>query len=300
LDYDFENLVEVQKCLKCKLVYTEQIPTKDEREKYQSGAYSKKESIIHRLSKPFLKLLEANKLLNYEGDINGLSFLEIGCGKGNLLLTADSRGLKAEGLDINIRVSEEVLNQKIPLHASSSNELAQKGKIYDLIMLWHVLEHIPTLKDFYKSLLDLSKKNTQIVIAVPNYSSFQSKVAGKYWYHLDPNRHLSHFTPNCLKKQLEENGFSVSNVSYNSFYQNFIGEMVSIGNLLFKIKNFPFNLVRSREKLIERFGLFQLVITLIGYSIYCLVFTIPLLIWTLLSELFKKAGTMIFLVKPKT
>ena len=80
---------------------------------------------------------------------------------------------------------------------------------YDMIMMWHVLEHVP---DINKTVIALEKKlkhNGALVVAVPNRDSFDSKAYREYWAAWDVPRHLYHFNHNSLENLMKEKGFSL-------------------------------------------------------------------------------------------
>ena len=303
LDYVNHESVNILQCQVCQLTYSK--PTKttirpakqQDKEKYQTGAYQTEESFLHQILNPFVFFLEKGKLTYFTNRVQGKKLLEIGCGKGNLLLLAHQRGANACGIDINIRVKEEVKDQAIELIETDVSGLVKANRKFDLVVLWHVLEHIPNVKEFYDDLHRICNSASEIIIAVPNEKSWQHRITGKMWYHLDPNRHLYHFNFSTLKNQLTKARFEVKQVSYRSFYQNYMGDYISFANCLFKIKNLPFNLVRNRKYLISHFGKLRVYAESLLFLVYSLVSFIPLLLFTFLSQLFKRSGTMVLRVK---
>lgn len=305
LDYVYHNLIEIRKCDLCQLTFSHtsnaitQAPKKDvEKEKYQKGAYNRQESQIHKLLKRFVFYLESEKLVYFKSKLQNKSLLEIGCGKGNLLLLAHSRRAKTTGIDINLRVSEEVEKERnIELIETDANALAKERRKFNFIVLWHVLEHIPEVSTFFKALHQICLKETEVLIAVPNIKSWQYALTGKYWYHLDPNRHLYHFNVETLSSLLVKSNFEIQNISYNSFYQNFMGDFISLSNLIFKIKNLPFNFVRSRSTLIREFGSIRVYTQFLLFVIYSSIAILPISVLTLLSQMFKRSGTIVLRVR---
>ncbi|RYZ44328.1 MAG: class I SAM-dependent methyltransferase, partial [Sphingobacteriales bacterium] len=68
-------------------------------------------------------------------------------------------------------------------------------KKYDVITLWHVLEHIAELEDTVNRFHQLLSDSGSLLIAVPNSDSYDAHVFGAYWAAFDVPRHLHHFTP---------------------------------------------------------------------------------------------------------
>ena len=75
-------------------------------------------------------------------------------------------------------------------------EQMQKFKYYsfDVITLWHVLEHIPKINDYLLRLKNLLKLDGTLIIAVPNYKSYDAKFYKNFWAAYDVPRHLWHFS----------------------------------------------------------------------------------------------------------
>ena len=110
--------------------------------------------------------------------------------------------------------AEFLKKQKINVHAYDPiiNKPKNSQTIdnqYDMIMMWHVLEHVP---DINKTVIALEKKlkhNGALVVAVPNRDSFDSKAYGEHWAAWDVPRHLYHFNHNSLENLMKEKGFSL-------------------------------------------------------------------------------------------
>ena len=80
---------------------------------------------------------------------------------------------------------------------------------YDMIMMWHVLEHVPDIDETVISLEKKLKHNGALVLAVPNRDSFDSKAYREHWAAWDVPRHLYHFNHNSLENLMKEKGFSL-------------------------------------------------------------------------------------------
>ena len=230
------------------------------------------------------------------------TLLEIGCGKGKLLLNAHKKGINVYGIDLNLRVNREVLDNNIPV---AETDLKQLNKVeafpskFDAFIIWHVLEHIEDPKDFLSDLLKCCKQETELIIAVPNENSIQHQLTNRSWYHLDPLRHYIHYNPGTITHLLDTCGFQVNKIHHNSTYLNFIGNLISYGNLIFPIQNLPFNLVRRNKNALKGHSSISIIIQVILYGLYAIIGLIPLIIVTLLEQLLKKSGTIVVNCSPK-
>jgi 2-polyprenyl-3-methyl-5-hydroxy-6-metoxy-1,4-benzoquinol methylase len=162
------------------------------------------------------------------------SVLDIGCGRGQLLTAFHAGGATVLGLE----------RQEFPLHdlpgtTVRSGSLADPeyaGTTFDIIILWHVLEHL----ELQAQLLDVITEHLNVdgllIIAVPNFASLQQRLFGKYWFHLDLPRHLVHLESNWLQNQLRQRGFTIEAVSYLDSLQNTYGFIQSAMNALVPLR----------------------------------------------------------------
>ena len=66
---------------------------------------------------------------------------------------------------------------------------------FDVITLWHVMEHLEHLDEVWQRLHELLTEKGVLIVAVPNCSSYDAQRYGEYWAAYDVPRHLWHFTP---------------------------------------------------------------------------------------------------------
>ena len=71
---------------------------------------------------------------------------------------------------------------------------------FDVITLWHVMEHLEPLNETWETLHSLLTEKGVLIVAVPNCSSFDAKKYGAYWAAYDVPRHLWHFTPGTIQQ----------------------------------------------------------------------------------------------------
>jgi len=135
--------------------------------------------------------------------IHGQSLLDIGCNTGLVLKTILDAypTLDVEGVEINTKAIENSVIGKSKIKNCFIDKLVNQ---YDNITLIHVLEHIPNLKNFFKDLSNISKKNTVLYFAVPNIKSFNAKRNLVSWGALNLNEHIWFFTKKTLEKCIKE------------------------------------------------------------------------------------------------
>lgn len=94
---------------------------------------------------------------------------------------------------------------------------------FDIITLWHVLEHLAKPSQYFKKIRSLLREKGCLVIEVPNFDSWTRKLTGRYWLGLDPQYHLFFFTPKSLVGLLTKYGFKTRKIrTFSLEYSAFI------------------------------------------------------------------------------
>ena len=126
------------------------------------------------------------------------SLLDIGAGTGYFLRAAKNSGWDVTGIEPNAS-ARTLANSKEPNTVFGSETLQHlTPQSFDVITLWHVLEHLPDLDNDLKLFKKLLKPNGRIIIAVPNFKSFDALYFKDYWAAYDVPRHLWHFSQQSI------------------------------------------------------------------------------------------------------
>ncbi|MEJ1221456.1 class I SAM-dependent methyltransferase [Sediminicola sp. 1XM1-17] len=150
--------------------------------------------------------------------------LDIGAGTGDFLKYAKIKGWDITGVEPNEHARKLASEKGIQL-SSSFEELPAEQ--YDIITLWHVLEHLPDLDAHIKQLHNLLLPQGTLIIAVPNYNSYDAKHYGHYWAAFDVPRHLYHFSRNSIKRIFSKHSFSLvatKPMLFDSYYVSLLSE----------------------------------------------------------------------------
>ena len=100
-----------------------------------------------------------------------------------------------------IEYARQIANQKINDHVFDTDQLSKfENESFDIITLWHVLEHLPNLEEHISIFKNLLKPNGTLIIAVPNYKSYDANHYKEFWAAYDVPRHLWHFSQNSISK----------------------------------------------------------------------------------------------------
>ncbi len=219
------------KCSNCQLLFTNPRPKQEEIGPYYNFPeyYShedKAKNITQWLYQKVRNYSISKKIDSIEALIPKGSLLDYGCGTGELLNKAKQRGWKVAGVEPNDKARKQA-NQKLKKKVRSSIDGLKKDATFDVITLYHVLEHIHELRKTVKKILNHLKSNGYVIIAVPNYESWDGKKYGSYWAGWDVPRHLYHFNLDSIKKIEEEFGLELKETNpmkFDSFYVSLLSE----------------------------------------------------------------------------
>lgn len=305
LDYCLDKEFKILECSNCGHGITKDVQDSDLESVYEDGAYDPKENSFHRILRPILDIQEISKLSYFIGNKQiGNTLLEIGTGKGNFLKRAIDSGYDSLGIEPSSRsykIAKTKLGDKVfQCMLENIHSHPQLNKVFDYIFLWHVLEHLRDPKKSIEILKSFLNQHGFLVIAVPNFNSYQRKYGKRNWYHLDPPRHLSHFTPKSLEHLLAANSMIIERIYFNSFFQNYLGEIVTINNLILSNKNVLLNLLRFNKFYFLKTTLMSRIINFLGCLLINAIIFIPAFIFTLVTQMLGRAGTMVVIAKIKT
>ena len=98
---------------------------------------------------------------------------------------------------------------------------------FDVITLWHVMEHLEHLNETWDTLNSLLTEKGVLIIAVPNCSSYDAKKYGAHWAAYDVPRHLWHFTPGTIQRLGAKHEFILAArhpMPFDAFYVSMLSE----------------------------------------------------------------------------
>ncbi|MCB0876816.1 MAG: class I SAM-dependent methyltransferase [Solirubrobacterales bacterium] len=145
--------------------------------------------------------------------------LDVGAGEGTLLDALAARGRRVTGLERGAK-REDFLDEPI--------EALPRGDGWAAVVFWHSLEHMPSPRSALREAARLLAPGGVLIVAIPNAASFQARLFGDRWLHLDIPRHLVHLSTATLTAGLGENGFRVEAVSYVRAGQVMIGWLTGL------------------------------------------------------------------------
>lgn len=203
----------VYKCTSCGLGVLDPKPTREElatlyRDAYFVGHYDAglspgTDAMRKRMSQ------EGHRIKFFSPFKKSGKVLDIGCGRGYFLLACREFGFDVQGFDVSEEGAGYVRETLgIPVHTGML-EGAFAAESFDVITLWHSLEHTSEPARYLEQAKRFLKPDGVLVIDVPNYSGTDARLKGDAWEDWDLPYHLHHFTPKALDMLLQKHGFVV-------------------------------------------------------------------------------------------
>ena len=226
---------EIFECDNCRLLFTSPRPDSSAIGKY----YKSEDYLSHNEHKKGLVpwIYNQVKMVNvrnkYKIACKGFTnpkILDFGCGVGDFLHYAQQKGCEISGCDLS-EEARKFASEKLGKAIVKPEEIfALPHSTFDIITMWHVLEHIDNLRYQTEQLHQLLTDNGRLVVAVPNYKSYDAQYYKDKWAAYDVPRHLNHFHKESLENvfagcfELDE----IHLMKWDAFYismmsENYIG-----------------------------------------------------------------------------
>ncbi len=182
-------------CTLCQVGFTLPVPKKLD-QYYSPNYYSPLKTWVY-------KMLQVRRLRIIGKLIDSGKLLDIGCGDGSLSLQLN-RNYSYTGIETPFA------NSKNPLVKSVGVERMREPKnSFNIVMFWESFEHLKNPLVALRRASSTLLSNGYLIIECPNYSSWERFLFGSHWFHLDPPRHLYHYTPRGLSTLLEDLDFKI-------------------------------------------------------------------------------------------
>lgn len=215
-------------CSSCGFIFTNPIPDITMLgEYYKSDQYishsDTKKGLISRLYHWARKISVKKKWSLIEDYVARGTILDFGCGTGYFLSHANTKKWLCVGVEPDAGARAIAMDKVKQVYNSLPNECP----VFNVITLWHVLEHIPNLKEQLSHLIQNLESNGIIIIAVPNPKSFDAGFYGKDWAAYDVPRHLYHFKQTQMLDLLQSFGLKhlkTIGMPADSFYVSLLTE----------------------------------------------------------------------------
>lgn len=209
-----KNSMKIVRCVNCGLIYVNPQPSKEDIKKiykngYFNGSWQSDFLSEKKLYTPrFKERLRQIIAFKTKGKL-----LDVGCAVGYFLEAARDDGWQAFGVEISSFAARYARDSGFDVFTGTLEEANHPAQSFDVVTLWHVLEH---MEDPLGCLLEthrILKKSGLVAIELPNIGSRKFKKLRENWDQLKPHEHLYYFTPGALTKMVKKARFKIAEIS---------------------------------------------------------------------------------------
>lgn len=276
-------------CKNCDLAWIKKIPKVE----YNQSYYKGKSGIISKLFTPIAFIFYSLRIsyINNKSEIN--TYIDVGAGAGEFLKRV--RAKRRIGVEVS-KVGRDAMQNGGLETMTDEDFLSSRGLKADVISFWHVLEHVENPLAYLKAAKANLDKKGKIIIGVPNIDSFEFNFAKRYWFHLQLQFHLWHFSTKSLKRHLQKTGFKIEKIDYWSLEHHLTGVLQSFIN---KMAGSQANVL---HKLIKRdTGRSKIKYKDFFWSLFFLTVGAPIILFFwILGAVSRKSGTIVVAASRKT
>jgi SAM-dependent methyltransferase len=222
----------------------------DDRPKNKPAIYGEPTSIRAPLPvRPFQSVLrrlrDRERMRLLRGIPQGARVFEVGSGDGRFLAAITAAGHEAVGCE-PYRSPDPSVAGRIHVLRQPLEELELLSESQDVVVLWHVLEHLDDPAHALRRLHACLAPGGRLILAVPNLASLQARIGGTRWFHQDVPRHVVHFTTSGLVQLLDRCGFHEPRIHKLMMEQNVVSMWQTLLNSLTRAPNVALGLVKRR------------------------------------------------------
>lgn len=199
----------LSRCRECGLVATAHRP------RFEYGeAYFVEEGTGYDFDSPFARAFDAERFERELGSLEARGFsgsvLDVGCAVGTFLAHAKARGWEVAGVELSEFARGEA-SRRLGIDVKASLRDLPTGRLYDVVTLHHVLEHVHDPTGFLAHEI-APRVGRLLLVEVPNFASLAAQSEGPRWKDLRPEQHVHHFDPETLRATVAAAGFEVLRV----------------------------------------------------------------------------------------
>lgn len=134
--------------------------------------------------------------------------LDVGCGNGRFLVLMRSLGWEGSGVEPDPRSAAVAAGQGLAI-VPTLGDVRRPDDGFDVVTMNHVVEHLADPVAQLRRIRALCRADGLVGLATPNWAALTRRLLGRYWYALEPPRHVVLFTARTLRAAVEAAGFRV-------------------------------------------------------------------------------------------
>ncbi|CAN5434703.1 class I SAM-dependent methyltransferase [soil metagenome] len=223
----------IVECKNCNFRFTSPRPTIENIEKYyESEDYISHTNSNKRLINSIYRIVRNYTLFEKQSIITKLkpekgNLLDYGCGTGNFLIYCKKQNWKTYGIESNTKAKKIAISQNLIIFNNIDELTKEVKEKFDIITLWHVLEHLYNPEETIRNLKKILNKEGYFLIAIPNNESYDATWYKEYWAAYDVPRHLSHFNQKTFKDFIVKSKLKIDRVipmKLDAYYVSLLSE----------------------------------------------------------------------------
>lgn len=242
-DYLSGRVFEVKRCAVCHTLQTSFPTEAGSMKKYYPDEYfDNRKSFVDG----YINKIRAQGIEQRVDGNKRYSILDVGCGSGTFLETLPKEKWDRQGTELSSMRIADAQEKHITVHFGELEQCDFEDSSFDVVTLWHVLEHLVDPKRTLQEVHRILRKDGLVAIEVPNSDSWQARFGGALWFHLDVPRHLFHFSHATLASLLEAAEFRIIKTSYFSPFYDMFGTVQTLINRVTGRTNLLFDLLNGK------------------------------------------------------
>jgi 2-polyprenyl-3-methyl-5-hydroxy-6-metoxy-1,4-benzoquinol methylase len=233
---------EIWHCNNCGLRFTQYVPSLDD-----IGSYYKSEEYIshsdtkqgllnklYHIARNYMLSRKYSYIKNTAAKSGG-KLLDIGAGTGYFANYMLNKGYEVEGIEVDSE-ARKVAKKNFGIELQGIEKVySLPENNYDVITMWHVLEHIHDLDGYMMQIYNALRQDGVFVCAVPNFTSFDAEHYKNNWAAYDVPRHLWHFSPEFFYQFAAKYNFEVFTAKpmpLDAVYISLLSEKIKKGSAI--------------------------------------------------------------------
>lgn len=230
------EMFDLSECAVCGMRFTQGAPAEKEVARYYSSPdyishTNTRKGLLNRAyhaTRAVTLRRKARLVMSVSGNRGGGGrLLDIGAGTGHFAREMSRRSFAVEAVEADAAARAAAAKITGVREKETNAFTLYENESFDVITMWHVLEHVYRLVEEWQTLRRILKKDGRLVIAVPNCASLDARRYGEFWAAYDVPRHLWHFTPHTMRLMAERYGFRITSshpMPLDAFYISMLSE----------------------------------------------------------------------------